>query len=176
MMKKLFAILSAAMMMTTLAVAETGTPTDLGTPFADVTATPAPVEETVAPATEVPATEVPVVVTEVPATEVPVVVTEVPATEVPVVVTEVPVEEAAPARSVRIVAFGDAEDFYVGNRVGLYAELTGYEGLNVAIQWQRWNAAAETWEDIPDATNLALWIDTTVGMDGSMWQVVVTIL
>lgn len=164
MMKKLLTILTAAMMMTTLAVAETGTPTDLGTPFADVTATPAPVEETVAPATQVPATEVPVVVTEVPATE------------VPVVVTEAPVEEGAPARSVRIVAFGDAEDFYVGNRVGLFAELTGYEGLNVAIQWQRWNAATETWEDIPDATNLALWIDTTVGMDGSMWQVVVTIL
>jgi len=164
MMKKLLTILTAAMMMTTLAVAENGTPTDLGTPFADVTATPAPVEETVAPATEVPATEVPVVVTEVPATE------------VPVVVTEAPVEEAAPARSVRIVAFGDAEDFYVGNRVGLFAELTGYEGLNVAIQWQRWDAATETWEDIPGATNLALWIDTTVGMDGSMWQVVVTIL
>lgn len=102
--------------------------------------------------------------------------TEVPATEVPAVVTEAPAEEAAAARSVRIVAFGDAEDFYVGNRVGLYAELTGYEGLNVAIQWQRWNPATETWEDIPDATNLALWIDTTVGMDGSMWQVVVTIL
>lgn len=152
MMKKLLTILTAAMMMTTLAAAETGTPTDLGTPFADVTATPAPVEETVAP------------------------VTEVPATEVPVVVTEAPVEEDAPARSVRIVAFGDAEDFYVGNRVGLFAELTGYEGLNVAIQWQRWDAATETWEDIPGATNLALWIDTTVGMDGSMWQVVVTIL
>lgn len=175
-MKKLLTILTAAMMMTTLAAAETGTPTDLGTPFADVTATPAPVEETVAPATEVPATEVPVVVTEVPATEVPVIITEVPATEVPVVVTEAPADEAAAARSVRIVAFGDAEDFYVGNRVGLYAELTGYEGLNVAIQWQRWNPATETWEDIPDATNLALWIDTTVGMDGSMWQVVVTIL
>lgn len=163
-MKKLLTILTAAMMMTTLAAAETGTPTDLGTPFADVTATPAPVEETVAPATEVPATEVPVIITEVPATE------------VPVVVTEAPADEAAAARSVRIVAFGDAEDFYVGNRVGLYAELTGYEGLNVAVQWQRWDPTTETWEDIPGATNLALWIDTTVGMDGSMWQVVVTIL
>lgn len=39
-MKKLLTILTAAMMMTTLAAAETGTPTDLGTPFADVTATP----------------------------------------------------------------------------------------------------------------------------------------
>ncbi|MDO4838070.1 MAG: hypothetical protein Q4B32_06715 [Clostridia bacterium] len=165
-MKKLLTILTAAMMMTTLAAAESGTPTDLGTPFADVTATPAPVEETVAPATEVP-----VVVTEVPATEVPVVVTEVPAAE-----TEAPADEAAAARSVRIVAFGDAEDFYVGNRVGLFAELTGYEGLNVAVQWQRWDPTTETWEDIPGATNLALWIDTTVGMDGSMWQVVVTIL
>ncbi len=164
-MKKLLTILTAAMLMTTLAAAETGTPTDLGTPFAEVTATPAPVVEE----TAVPVTEVPVVVTEVPATEVP-------ATEVPVVVTEAPVEEAAAQRSIRIVAFGDAEDFYVGNRVGLYAELKGYEGLNVAIQWQRWNPATETWEDIPDATNLALWIDTTPGMDGSMWQVVVTIL
>lgn len=164
-MKKLLTILTAAMLMTTLAAAETGTPTDLGTPFAEVTATPAPVVEE----TAVPATEVPVVVTEVPATEIP-------ATEVPVVVTEAPVEEAAAQRSIRIVAFGDAEDFYVGNRVGLYAELKGYEGLNVAIQWQRWNPATETWEDIPDATNLALWIDTTPGMDGSMWQVVVTIL
>ncbi len=159
-MKKLLTVLTAAMLMTTLAAAETGTPTDLGTPFAEVTATPAPVVEETA----------------VPVTEVPVVVTEVPATEVPVVVTEAPVEEAAAQRSIRIVAFGDAEDFYVGNRVGLYAELKGYEGLNVAIQWQRWNPATETWEDIPDATNLALWIDTTPGMDGSMWQVVVTIL
>ncbi len=176
-MKKLLTILTAAMLMTTLAAAETGTPTDLGTPFAEVTATPAPVvEETAVPVTEVPVVVTEVPATEVPATEVPVVVTEVPATEVPAVVTEAPVEEAAAQRSIRIVAFGDAEDFYVGNRVGLYAELKGYEGLNVAIQWQRWNPATETWEDIPDATNLALWIDTTPGMDGSMWQVVVTIL
>lgn len=160
-MKKLLTILTAAMMMTTLAAAETGTPTDLGTPFADVTATPALVEETVAPATEVPA----------PATEVPVVVTEVPA-----VVTEAPAEEAAAARSIRIVAFGDADDFYVGNRVGLYAELKGYEGLNVALQWQRWNPSTEEWEDLIGETGYSLWIDTTVGMDGSMWQVVVTIL
>lgn len=165
-MKKLLTILTAAMMMTTLAAAETGTPTDLGTPFADVTATPAPVEETVAPATEVPATEVPA-----PATEAPAVMTEVPA-----VVTEAPVEEAAAARSIRIVAFGDADDFYVGNRVGLYAELKGYEGLNVALQWQRWNPSTEEWEDLIGETGYSLWIDTTVGMDGSMWQVVVTIL
>ncbi len=165
-MKKLLTILTAAMMMTTLAAAETGTPTDLGTPFADVTATPAPVEETVVPATEVPATEVPA-----PATEAPAVMTEVPA-----VVTEAPVEEAAAARSIRIVAFGDADDFYVGNRVGLYAELKGYEGLNVALQWQRWNPSTEEWEDLIGETGYSLWIDTTVGMDGSMWQVVVTIL
>ncbi len=165
-MKKLLTILTAAMMMTTLAAAETGTPTDLGTPFADVTATPAPVEETVAPATEVSATEIPA-----PVTEVPVVVTEVPA-----VVTEAPAEEAAAARSIRIVAFGDADDFYVGNRVGLYAELKGYEGLNVALQWQRWNPSTEEWEDLIGETGYSLWIDTTVGMDGSMWQVVVTIL
>lgn len=170
-MKKLLTILTAAMMMTTLAAAETGTPTDLGTPFADVTATPALVEETVAPATEVPATEVPATEVPAPVTEVPVVVTEVPA-----VVTEAPAEEAAAARSIRIVAFGDADDFYVGNRVGLYAELKGYEGLNVALQWQRWNPSTEEWEDLIGETGYSLWIDTTVGMDGSMWQVVVTIL
>jgi hypothetical protein len=143
-MKKFFTILAAAMMISTVAMADSTTATDLGTtPFASVAEeTPAVVEE----ATEAPAAEAEV--------------------------TAAPVAEG----TVRIVAFGDESTFTVGDRVGLYAELEGYEGLTVALQWQRWNPNEEVWEDIEGATGYSLWIDTEVGMDGSMWQVVVTVL
>ncbi len=142
-MKKFLTILAAAMMISTVAMADGTTATDLGaTPFAGVTETPAVTEE----ATETPAAEAEA--------------------------TAAPVAEG----TVRIVAFGDEENFTVGDRVGLFAELEGYEGLTVALQWQRWNPIDEVWEDIEGATGYSLWIDTEEGMDGSMWQVVVTVL
>ena len=215
-MKKFFAMLLAATMMTTAALA--ATPTDLPeteaaveTPV-EVTSvqetepapaaeeTPAPVEtpaaeETPAPV-ETPAAEETPAPVETPAAE------EQPAAEDNVSETEEAAaeetqiekekaetadevnqeaeetaEEEQPAaqRSVAIYAIGEGP-FTVGDRVGLQAVLTGYENVNYTLQWQRWNSKAQVWENIAGANSLVLWINTVEGMDGTQWQVVVTVL
>ena len=191
-MKKFFAMLLAATMMTTAALA--ATPTDLPeteaaveTPV-EVTSVqetePAPAaEETPAPV-ETPAAE------EQPAAEDNVSEEEEAAAEETQIEKEkaetadevnqeaeetATVEQPAVQRSVAIYAIGEGP-FTVGDRVGLQAVLTGYENVNYTLQWQRWNSNAQVWENIAGANSLVLWINTVEGMDGTQWQVVVTVL
>ena len=203
-MKKFFAMLLAATMMTTAALA--ATPTDLPeteaaveTP-AEVTSvqetepapaaeeTPAPVEtpaaeETPAPvetptAEETPAAEDNVSEAEEAAAEETQIEKEKAETadEVNQEAEETAAEEQPAAqRSVAIYAIGEGP-FTVGDRVGLQAVLTGYENVNYTLQWQRWNSKAQVWENIAGANSLVLWINTVEGMDGTQWQVVVTVL
>lgn len=201
-MKKMFALMLAAMMMFGSA-AMAATPTDLVTePAPSVTETPTEVpaqEPTEAPAevptqepTEVPAqepTEAPVEVptqapTEVPTQEPTEAPTEVP-TQAP---TEAPAEEATPAptatpeateepaveRSVKIGLL-NGNTVYDGDRVGLRAELTGYENVAYTIQWQLWNAETQSWDDIAGAVTDTLWLDVTEAMNGYQYQVLVTV-
>ena len=203
-MKKFFAMLLAATMMTTAALA--ATPTDLPeteaaveTPV-EVTSVqetePAPAaEETPAPV-ETPAAEETPAPVETPAAE------EQPAAEDNVSEAEEAAaeetqiekekaetaeevnqeaketaaeEQPAAQRSVAIYAIGEGP-FTVGDRVGLQVVLTGYENVNYTLQWQRWNSKAQVWENIAGANSLVLWINTVEGMDGTQWQVVVTVL
>ena len=191
-MKKFFAMLLAATMMTTAALA--ATPTDLPeteaaveTP-AEVTSVqetePAPAaEETPAPvetpaAEEQPAAEDNVSEAEEAAAEETQIEKEKAenAEEVNQEAEETAAEEQPAAqRSVAIYAIGEGP-FTVGDRVGLQAVLTGYENVNYTLQWQRWNSKAQVWENIAGANSLVLWINTVEGMDGTQWQVVVTVL
>ena len=191
-MKKFFAMLLAATMMTTAALA--ATPTDLPeteaaveTPV-EVTSVqetePAPAaEETPAPveapaAEETPAAEDNVSEAEEAAAEETQIEKEKAETadEVNQEAEETAAEEQPAAqRSVAIYAIGEGP-FTVGDRVGLQAVLTGYENVNYTLQWQRWNSNAQVWENIAGANSLVLWINTVEGMDGTQWQVVVTVL
>ena len=166
-MKKFFAMLLAATMMTTAALA--ATPTDLPETEAAVET---PVEVTSVQETEpAPAAEETPAPVETPAAE------EQPAAEDNVSEAEETAAEEQPAaqRSVAIYAIGEGP-FTVGDRVGLQAVLTGYENVNYTLQWQRWNSKAQVWENIAGANSLVLWINTVEGMDGTQWQVVVTVL
>lgn len=193
-MKKMFALMLAAMMMIGSA-AMAATPTDLVTePAPSVTETPTEVpaqEPTEAPAevptqepTEVPTQEPTEVPTEVP-TQAP---TEVPTQEPTEAPTEAPAEEATPAptatpeateepaveRSVKIGLL-NGNTVYDGDRVGLRAELTGYENVAYTIQWQLWNAETQSWDDIAGAVTDILWLDVTEAMNGYQYQVLVTV-
>lgn len=189
-MKKMFALMLAAMMMFGSA-AMAATPTDLVTePAPSVTETPTEVpaqEPTEAPA-EVPTQEPTEVPTQEP-TEAPVEVPTQAPTEVPTQEpTEAPAEEATPAptatpeateepaveRSVKIGLL-NGNTVYDGDRVGLRAELTGYENVAYTIQWQLWNAETQSWDDIAGAVTDTLWLDVTEAMNGYQYQVLVTV-
>ena len=151
--------------------------TDSEEPEAPVTEEPSEPadEEPVEPADEQEKTDQSLESNEEPSVEPSVEPSEEPAEEP----AEEPSEEPAPAmpeRSVKIVVM-DSEDgsVYAGDRIGLCADLKGYENVSYTLQWQRWDADEEAWKDLPGQTNHILWLDVTEGMDGSQWQVVVTV-
>ena len=163
-MKKFLAMMMIALTVSTMAFAEeVSTPTDLA-PVQSEVAAQEPAQEIEAPAAEEeqPAVEekaeTPVV--EEPAAE------EKTAEEAPVV------EEAKAERSVTIQLV-TGSSIYVGDRVGLQAVLTGYEGVDCSFQWQSKTENGK-WQNVDGATSDTLWFEMTEELDGCQWRVVVT--
>ncbi len=188
-MKKLFALMLAVTMLHGSA-AMAATPTDLDVEPSPVVSeeptqaptqepTQAPVEMPVETPTEAPTATPTVVPTQAP-TEEPTPMpeaTEVPAPESTVAApTDVPQVTAEPAveRSVEIRLI-TGNTVYAGDRVGLRAELTGYEQVTYSIQWQLWNEDKHAWEDIAGAVEEVLWLDVTEDMNGNQYQVLVNV-
>ena len=196
-MKKLFALMLAVTMLHGSA-ALAATPTDLDVepspvvseeptqaPSPEPTQAPtqeptqAPMEVRVETPTEAPTATPTVVPTQAP-TEEPTPMpeaTEVPAPESTVAApTDIPQVTSEPAveRSVEIRLI-TGNTVYAGDRVGLRAELTGYEQVTYSIQWQVWNKEKHAWEDIAGAVEEVLWLDVTEDMNGNQYQVLVNV-
>ena len=196
-MKKLFALMLAVTMLHGSA-ALAATPTDLDVepspvvseeptqaPSPEPTQAPtqeptqAPMEVPVETPTEAPTATPTVVPTQAP-TEEPTPMpeaTEVPAPESTVAApTDIPQVTSEPAveRSVEIRLI-TGNTVYAGDRVGLRAELTGYEQVTYSIQWQVWNKEKHAWEDIAGAVEEVLWLDVTEDMNGNQYQVLVNV-
>lgn len=89
---------------------------------------------------------------------------------------ESPAETAAPAvsRSVSIQMIVP-DHLQLGDTVTLVATLTGYEGLNIALQWQ-YSFDGEQWFDAAGATGLRYSFAVSQDMAGTGWRLAVTIL
>lgn len=164
-MKKFLAMMMIALTVSTMAFAEeVSTPTDLAPVQSEVVAQE-PAQETEAPAAaeeEAPAAEEKA---ETPAVEEPAV--EEKADE------EAPaVEEVKAERSVTIQLV-TGSSIYAGDRVGLQAVLTGYEGVDCSFQWQSKTENGK-WQNVDGATSDTLWFEVTEELDGCQWRVVVT--
>lgn len=61
-----------------------------------------------------------------------------------------------------------------GQVVTLTAELTGFEDIEVALQWQAFDG--ETWQDIEGATGMTFDYEVTPATVNCLWHLVVTIL
>lgn len=180
-MKKLFALMLAVTMLHG-SVAPAATPTDLEvepTPVVSEEPTQVPTQEPTEVPTEAPAETPTALPTQAPTQEPTPTpeVTETPAAESTTAApTDVPQPTAEPVveRSVEIRLI-TGNTVYAGDRVGLRAELIGYEQVSYSIQWQQWNKEKNAWEDIAGAVEEILWLDVTEDMNGNQYQVVVNV-
>lgn len=90
--------------------------------------------------------------------------------------TEAPAETAAPvvSRSVSIQMIVP-DNLQLGDTVTLVATLTGYEGLNVSLQWQ-YTFDGEHWFDASGANGMRYSFAVSEDMAGTGWRLAVTIL
>lgn len=96
--------------------------------------------------------------------------------------TEAPAETAAPAESAAPVANRNVsiemivpKGLQYGDTVTLVATLSGYEGLNVSLQWQ-YSYDGENWFDAEGANALRYSFAVSQEMAGTGWRLAVTVL
>lgn len=75
-------------------------------------------------------------------------------------------------RKVDVTLTWDDEFPILGDTAHLNATLYGYEGLEYSLQWQS-SPDKETWDDVPDATDLSLDVIVTAENNHYYWRLVV---